>query len=85
MSFIEAFLQLGDYGFENNDFEPQLHVISGHSIITCDSQYAPYKDGTMHVLSLNKEKDIRCLPDKRNLQYNREYLPGTILEFVKAM
>ena len=80
MSFIEAFLQLGDYGFENNDFEPHLHVISGHSIITCDSQYAPYKDGTMHVLSLNKEKDIRCLPDKRNLQYNREYLPGTILE-----
>ena len=80
MSFIEAFLALGNYGEINKNFEPCLHIISGHSVITCDSQYAPYVHDSMHILSLNKERDIRKLPDKNYLQYNHEYLPGTILE-----
>lgn len=80
MNFIEAFIELGSFGEINNKFQPRLNIISGHSVLTCDNKYKPYKDGTFRKISLNKDRSIRSLPDKDYLQYNQEYFPGTILE-----
>lgn len=80
MSFINAFMTLGDYGEKNPDFAPSLGIISGHGVLAFDSKYRPYKNGDFHQISLNKEQNIRELPDKRCLITNNEYFPGTILE-----
>lgn len=80
MSFINAFMTLGDYGEKNPDFAPSLDIISGHGILAFDSKYRPYKNADFHQISLNKEQDIRELPDKRCLITNKGYFPGTILE-----
>lgn len=80
MQFIEAFITLGSFGEDNPDFNSQLNIISGHSVLTCDNKYKPYPAGTFKKLSLNKEKTLSLLPDSDYLNYNSEYFPGTILE-----
>lgn len=80
MNFIDAFIKLGDYGEENEQFLPCLNIISGHSVLTCDSRYKPFVQNKVHRISLNKEQDQTKLPDKNYLHYNSSYFPGTILE-----
>ena len=80
MSFINAFMMLGDYGDENPHFVPSLNIISGHGVLAFDSKYRPFENGDFQQISLNKAKDIRELPDKRCLITNEGYFPGTILE-----
>ena len=80
IKFLESFITLGSYGTENPKFKCQLNVISGHTTITCDNDMHSFKVDGINILSLNKEKDITKLPDKKYLSYNKEYFPGTILE-----
>lgn len=80
MSFINAFMTLGDYGDKNPDFAPSLDIISGHGVLAFDSKYRPFINGDFHQISLNEAQDIRELPDERCLKTNNEYFPGTILE-----
>ena len=80
MHFLESFISLGSFGIDNPNFKCQLNVISGHTILTCDNDMHAFKHKTTNVLSLNKEKDFKKLPNKKYLSYNEEYFPGTILE-----
>lgn len=80
MNFIESFLKLGKYGDVNSDFISVLNIVSGHTRLTCDNNYKPYKRGDMRVISLNNNNDNKKLPDSRYLKTENEYFPGTILE-----
>lgn len=80
MSFINAFMNLGDFGDKKSDFAPTLNIISGHGVLAFDSKYRPFKNGEFQQISLNKEQNIHELPDKRCLITNDGYFPGTILE-----
>ena len=80
MNFINAFMKLGEFGDDNSEFESKLNVISGHTVIECTNKYKPYSDGTNFVLSLNKEKDIKKLPDRKCIFVAKNYFPGTILQ-----
>ena len=80
MNFINAFMTLGEFGEENPKFESKLNVISGHTVIECSNKYKPYSNGTNFVLSLNQEKDIKKLPDRKCISVSKNYFPGTILQ-----
>lgn len=80
MRFLEAFIALGSFGDHNPKFKGLLNVISGHTVLSCDNDRTVYTDGSFKKLSLNAEKDLRRLPDKKYLAYNHEYFPGTLLE-----
>lgn len=80
MHFIEAFMALGSFGKDNRDFMPRLNIISGHSVLSCDTDYEPFMEGQVKVISLNKEKTLDLLPDRKNLKSFDAYFPGTILE-----
>lgn len=80
MRFLESFISLGSFGNHNPKFKGLLNVISGHTVLSCDNDMTVYSDGNFKKLSLNAEKDIRRLPDKRYLSYNKESFPGTMLE-----
>ena len=80
MNFIDSFLELGKYGDTNSDFRSVLNIVSGHTRLTCDNRYKPYKNGDMRIISLNNSNDIKQLPDNHYLRTETEYFPGTILE-----
>ena len=80
MKFIDSFISLGSFGEKNPDFSSALNVISGHGVLTCDNKYKPFKNGEFRQISLNKENDIRKLPDSDYVSYHNENFPGTILE-----
>lgn len=80
MNFIESFIKLGKLGDRNRNFTSVLNIVSGHTRLTCDNRYKPYKDGDLRKISLNKENDIKRLPDNSYLKTESEYFPGTILE-----
>lgn len=80
MQFLDAFRTLGIFGKTDKNFNSLLNVISGHSVLSCDSQIGPYFHENHLKLSLNKENDLSLLPDKAYLRYNREFFPGTIIE-----
>ncbi len=80
MRFLESFIALGNFGNFNPKFKGLLNVISGHTVLSCDNDRSVYKDGTFRKLSLNAEKNLHRLPDKKYLSYNKEYFPGTLLE-----
>lgn len=81
IKYINSFINIGAYGNTSEKYEPQLNVISGKTILTCDYKYKPFqKTEDIQQISLNKSKNIHELPDKKNLKsYNIEF-PGTILE-----
>lgn len=80
MNFIESFITLGAFGENNLNFTPELNIISGHTVLTCDNKYKPFEENGFKKLSLNKEKSLLLLPDKDYIRYNQEYFPGTFLE-----
>lgn len=80
MRFLEAFIALGSFGNHNPTFKGLLNVISGHTVLSCDNDRTVYTEGNFKKLSLNAEKNLQRLPDKKYLIYNKEYFPGTLLE-----
>lgn len=80
MNFIDSFISLGAFGLENPKFPPRLNVISGHCVLTCDNKYRPFKKKSFRQISLNKEEDIRKLPDQKYITIGTQNFPGTILE-----
>lgn len=80
MNFLRAFIMLGAFGEKNPKYKSHLNIISGRTIINCDNEIAPYKKDNSFFLSLNKERDINVLPDKKYLKHIYQYFPGTFLE-----
>lgn len=81
MQFLESFITLGGFGNDNPNFNSQLNIISGHSVLTCDNNCGPYEDDNHKKLSLNKEKSLTLLPDKDYMSYTESKpFPGTVLE-----
>lgn len=80
MNFIESFITLGSFGGENPQFNAQLNIASGHTILTCDNRYKPFEEGNFKKLSLNSENTLTKLPDRDYLKYHQACFPGTILE-----
>lgn len=80
MRFIEAFMVLGSFGKVNRQFMPKLNITSGHSVLTCNTDYEPFTKGSFKIISLNKEQTLDKLPDKQNLKTFSAYFPGMILE-----
>lgn len=80
MQFLQAFTTLGSFGKKNSNFKSILNVISGHTVLSCDNSVGPYTDGTHLKLSLNEEKNLSLLPDKRYLKTYEGFFPGTIIE-----
>lgn len=80
MNFIEAFIVLGSFGAHNQNFKPELNIVSGHTVLICDNKYQPFEENGLKKLSLNKEKSLFLLPDREYIKYNKEYFPGTFLE-----
>ena len=80
MQFLDAFRMLGNFGEENDKFSSLLSIISGHTVLSCNSQVGPYKEDNHLKLSLNKQKKLSLLPEKEYLNYYQSYFPGTIIE-----
>lgn len=80
MQFLQAFTTLGSFGVKNENFNSLLNVISGHTVLSCDNKVGPYTEGNHLKLSLNEEKELSLLPDRKYLKYNNEFFPGTIIE-----
>ena len=82
MTFIEKFLLLGRYGEKDLAFNPQMNIISGKSILTCDGIMKPYISPYtgLKVMSLNRCQSPAELPDPGYVDSYSEFFPGTILE-----
>ena len=80
MNFINAFIDLGEYGNKDPKFTPELNIISGYTILCCNNYYKPFPQDGLKILSLNQEKDLSLLPDKKNLYSSKENFPGTFLD-----
>lgn len=80
MNFINAFMILGSFGESNENFSSDLNIVSGHTILSINNTFKPYEINGITELSLNSEKDVNLLPDKKCIYFNSEYFPGTILE-----
>lgn len=80
MNFIKAFVNLGRFGEDNKKYKPKLNLISGHTVIECTEVYEPYLENGKYRLSLNKEKDLKKVPDRKCIFANSDYFPGTILQ-----
>ena len=83
MNFIKSFIELGCFGEADTKFNSQLNIISGHSVLTCDNKYKPFDEITkgrnVTKLSLNEEQSLSLPPDKKYLEYNIGFFPGTVL------
>lgn len=77
MSFIRAFIDLGDYCYHS--YKPGLFILSGHTLVKCDQKYKPFQRGERYFLSLNDEQDLTKPPSKNHLLNLEEYFPGTVL------
>ena len=81
MNFIKNFIELGKFGNEDKSYCPELSIISGHTMLRCNEEYAPFKEDTHYKLTLNKEQTLDKLPNKKMLKYHtKAFFPGTILE-----
>ena len=80
MKFIRAFMNLGELGEEDKNYQSKLNIISGRTVINCTNDFKPYFDGKFYRLSLNKVQDIKQLPSKNTIFTEKSYFPGTILQ-----
>lgn len=81
--FINAFMGLS--GDELESHVSDLAIFSGNTMVRCLKKYEPYKsinsdgEGEIFKMSLNKENDLKKLPDKDCLKNLASKFPGTIL------
>ena len=80
MQFLNAFADLGSIGLIDEKYKSCLSIISGHTVLTCDNDVAPYREGSHLKISLNKEKDFKKLPEPQYLHYYNRYIPGTFID-----
>lgn len=81
MNFIKSFIELGKFCNEDEKYKPELNIVSGHTVLTCTEEYAPFKDGNHYKLTLNTSKSLKDLPDSSVLRYfEGASFPGTILD-----
>lgn len=81
MQYLKAFADLEDKGPQDNKYKSTLKIITGHTTLICESDVAPFGGNNGHLrISLNKEQDIKLLPEMQYLQHHRQYFPGTFVE-----
>jgi len=81
MNFIKSFIELGKFCNEDSKYKPELNIVSGHTVLTCTEEYAPFKDWNHYRLTLNSSQSFEDLPDSSVLKYFKgASFPGTILD-----
>ena len=81
MNFIKSFIELGKFCNQDSNYKPELNIVSGHTVLTCTEEYAPFKSGNHYKLTLNSVQTLDDLPDSSVLKYYKEAdFPGTILD-----
>lgn len=81
MNFIKSFIELGKFCNEESKYKPELNIVSGHTVLTCTEEYAPFKDGNHYRLTLNTSRSLKDLPDSSVLKFfEGASFPGTILD-----
>lgn len=81
MNFILSFINLGKFCNEDPKYKPELNIVSGHTVLTCNEEYAPFEDGSHYKLALNAEQTLDALPDPSVLKYHKNAsFPGTIID-----
>lgn len=80
MQFLKAFADMGSIGLIDENYKSCLSIISGHTVLICDNDVAPYLENTHLKISLNKEKDFKKLPEPQYLHYYNRYIPGTFID-----
>lgn len=81
MNFIKSFIELGKFCNQDQNYKPELNIVSGHTVLTCTEEYAPFKSGNHYKLTLNSAQTLEALPDSSVLKYFKEVsFPGTILD-----
>lgn len=81
MNFIKSFIDLGKFSNNDEAYKPEMNIISGHTVLSCTDEYAPFRKDSHYVLTLNKSQERSDLPDSSVLKYyNDSLFPGTILD-----
>lgn len=81
MTFINSFIELGKFCNEDPKYRPELNIVSGHTVLTCTEEFAPFKEGNHYKLTLNSSQSFDELPDSSVLKYYKgASFPGTILD-----
>lgn len=86
VSMIEHFYNIGK---TNGKEEPSMVIVSGHTMIKFDDRYKMktetfVEDGAFgntrsKIIAFNAENDIYKPADSKNVQYMKEYFPGTVI------
>lgn len=79
MTFINSFLELGDFESMDHNLHPRLIIYSGNTKLKCDNKFKPFKRDTGFYLSLNDIKDIKELPASSHLETIDHEFPGTLI------
>lgn len=72
-----------------NTEEPSMVIVSGHTMIKFDDKYKMKRETFVddkvfgntksRIIAFNDENDIYKPADSKNVQYMKEYFPGTII------
>lgn len=86
VSMIEQFYNIGK---TCNAEEPSMVIVSGHTMIKFDDKYKMKRETFVddkvfgntksRIIAFNDENDIYKPADSKNVQYMKEYFPGTII------
>ena len=76
MTFIRSFLDLGYNSKDNNSI---LYILSGKTLIKCNSKFKPFKHKDRYYLSLNDSQTLQEPPSEDCLVKLDEHFPGTLL------
>ena len=86
VSMIEQFYNIGK---TNGKEEPSMVIVSGHTMIKFDDRYKMktetfvedevFGNTRSKIIAFNAENDIYKPADSKNVQYMKEYFPGTVI------
>jgi len=79
MTFINSFLELGDFESKSQNLYPRLIIYSGKTKLKCDNNFKPFKKDEAFYLSLNDKEDITELPASNHLETIKHEFPGTLI------
>ena len=79
MTFINSFLELGDFESTSHNLQPKLLIYSGRTKLKCDNKFKPFKKDSGFYLSLNNLEDMAELPSASHLETINHEFPGTLI------
>lgn len=79
MTFLRAFLDLGDFEKRSRNLVPRLLLFSGNTKLRYDNKFKPYLKNDKHYLSLNEQNSLSLPPEKSHLGKLNVKFPGTFI------